>query len=108
VIVLIVALLHFAAPFLFLLSRSVKRDFRKLVIVAILILIMRLVDFLWMVAPHHTGPNFHVSWMYIVAPVAIGGLWLAAYFWQLGTRVLVALNDPQYENVLEQAHAGGH
>ncbi|HLA11106.1 MAG TPA: hypothetical protein VJ023_10995 [Pyrinomonadaceae bacterium] len=108
VVVLIVAILHFAAPFLFLLSRSVKRDARKLVVVAVLILVMRLVDFLWMVAPHHTGPQFHVSWMDLVAPVAIGGLWLAAYFWQLKTRVLVALNDPQYESVLEQARAGGH
>jgi hypothetical protein len=106
-IALAVILLHFAFPFLFLLSRSVKRDSRKLMIIAVLILLMRLIDFFWMIAPNPTFyyEHFHVSWMDLVAPVAIGGLWLAAYFWQLGKLPLVALNDPRYESVLEQAHS---
>jgi hypothetical protein len=100
-----IAILHFAAPFLFLLSRSVKRDARKLTLIAGLILFMRLIDFFWLITPSFTREHFVVSWMDIVAPIAIGGIWLAAYAWQLGTRSLVALNDPQYESVLEQAHA---
>src|SRR6185295_15654848 len=46
-IALVVIVLHFAFPFLFLLSRSFKRNAGKLVIVAVLILVMRLVDLLW-------------------------------------------------------------
>ena len=105
VIVVTISILHFAAPFLFLLSRNVKRDAGKLMIIAVLILVMRFVDFFWMITPSFTHEHFVVSWMDIVAPIAIGGLWLATYAWQLGTRPLVALNDPQYESVLEQAHA---
>lgn len=105
VIAVTIAILHFAAPFLFLLSRSVKRDASKLIIIALLILFMRLVDFFWLITPSFTREYFVVSWMDIVAPIAIGGLWLGVYAWQLSTRPLVALNDPQYESVLEQAHA---
>lgn len=109
VIVVAVALLHFAFPFLTLLSRSVKRDAGKLVIVAVLVLFMRLVDFFWMVMPNFTGDRLYnqpqdMIWN-IAAAVGIGGLWLAAYFWQLGKMPLVAINDPRYESVLEQAHS---
>lgn len=104
-IALTVVILHFALPFLFLLSRSLKRDASKLVIVAALILVMRLIDLLWMIAPGFTGEHFQISWMDVVAPIAIGGLWLAAFAWQLSKRALIPINDPQYESVLEQAHA---
>ena len=72
-----VVVLHFAFPFLFLLSRSFKRNPRKLVLVAVLILVMRLFDLLWTIAPKFTGEHFHVSWMDVVAPIAMGGFWLA-------------------------------
>jgi hypothetical protein len=105
-IILSVVVLHFALPFLFLLSRRLKRDPNKLVIVAGLVLAMRLIDFLWMLGPAFTGEHFHVSWMDVVAPVAIGGLWLSMFALQLSKRPLIPINDPQYESVLEQAHTG--
>lgn len=113
VIAVLVALLHFAFPFLTLLSRSVKRDANKLVFVAALVLFMRLVDFFWMVMPNFTKDRLYLNPLDIVwnvaAAVGIGGLWLAAYFWQLGKMPLVAINDPRYEMVVEQAHShSGH
>jgi hypothetical protein len=111
-IALLVVVFHFAFPFLFLLSRSFKRNAGKLVVVAVLILVMRLFDLLWTIAPTPTWPGahgFHISWMDIVAPIAMGGLWLAAFAWALGQRPLIPINDPQYESVLEQKHAhAGH
>ena len=109
-IILAVVILHFALPFLFLLSRRLKRDPHKLVMVAALILVMRLIDLFWMLGPAFTGEHFHMSWLgillYIVAPIAIGGLWLSMFAWELSKRSLIPINDPQYESVLEQAHAG--
>ena len=108
-IALAVVVLHFAFPFLFLLSRSLKRNPHKLVLVAGLILVMRLLDLLWMITPNFTGDLFHVSWMDIVAPLAMGGLWLGVFGWQLNKRALVPINDPQFEVVLQQAHShSGH
>jgi len=108
-IALAVVILHFAFPFLFLLSRSLKRNAGKLVIVAVLILVMRLIDLFWMIAPNFTHEYFQVSWMDVVAPIGIGGLWLAWFANALTKRPLIPINDPLYETVLEQKHAhAGH
>jgi len=107
-IALAVVILHFAFPFLFLLSRSLKRNAGKLVIVAVLILTMRLVDLFWMIGPTFSAEHFHVSWMDFVAPLALGGLWLAFFARELGRRALIPINDPLYETVLEQKHAHAH
>jgi len=105
VIALSVIVLHFAFPFLFLLSRSLKRNAGKLVIVAVLILVMRLIDLFWTIMPAFSGEHFHVSWLDIVAPIGMGGLWLASFARALSQRALIPINDPQYESVLEQKHA---
>ena len=108
-IALAVIVLHFAFPFLFLLSRSLKRHAGKLVIVAVLILVMRLIDLFWMIEPNFTGKEFHFSWMDLVAPIAMGGLWLGVFARALTGRALIPINDPLYETVLEQKHAhAGH
>jgi hypothetical protein len=108
-IALTVIVLHFAFPFLFLLSRSLKRNAGKLVIVAVLILLMRLVDLFWMIAPSFPPEHFHVSWMDLVAPIAMGGWWFSFFAWALTKRALIPINDPTYETVLEQKHAhAGH
>ncbi len=51
-VALALVFLQFALPFLLLLSRDLKRDARKLVPVALLVLVMRYVDLYWMVAPN--------------------------------------------------------
>ena len=104
-IALSVIIFHFALPFMLLLSASLKRNAGKLLILAIVILVIRLIDFFWMIAPEFTN-GFHISWMDVVAPIGIGGVWLAMFFWQLDKRPLIPINDPQYESVLEQAHMG--
>ena len=107
-IALAVIVLHFAFPFLFLLSRSFKRHAGKLVIVAVLILVMRLIDLFWMIAPNFPPEHFQVNWMDLAAPLAIGGLWLGVFARALTKRALIPINDPLYETVLEQKHAHGH
>jgi hypothetical protein len=66
---------------------------------------MRLFDLFWTIAPSFTHEHFHVSWMDLVAPIAMGGLWMAMFAWALRQRPLIAINDPLYETVLEQKHA---
>ena len=109
-IIVAVAILHFAAPFLFLLSRDLKRDPHKLVLVAVLVLIMRIIDLLWILLPAFTHGQFSLKHIVfaLIAPIAIGGLWLWFFFWQLGKRSLIPINDPQFESVMEQQHASGH
>jgi hypothetical protein len=44
----------------------------------------------------------------LIAPIAIGGFWFWFFFWELGKRALIPINDPQFESVMEQQHASGH
>ena len=99
---LALVLLHFALPFVLLLSRDLKRNARKLVLVAVIVIIMRFVDLLWMIAPEFNKEGFHVHWMDLVAPIGIGGLWLAVFTRQLKSRPLLPLNDPNLQEALEQ------
>jgi len=103
-VIVAIGILHFAAPFLFLLSRGIKRSPRSLAMIAVLIIVMRMVDLLWML-----GPAFHHrKWIVMdaVALIGFGGLWLWLFTWQLGKRSLIPINDPQFESTMEQMHAG--
>src|SRR5712692_7414781 len=105
-IALAIAILQFAFPFMILLSRAAKSSGRKLAMLAVLILLMRALDVIWLIEPTFNRERFHLSWMDVVAPLAIGGLWLAAFSWQLRQRALMPINDPQLEQAL--AAASGH
>ncbi len=93
-----VLVLHFFVPFALLLSTDLKRDGRRLVLVAVWILAMRWVDLYW-----HTAPSMHaeaVHWMDIVLPIGLFGLWVAYFFTQLGQRPLVPRNEPFLQEAL--------
>ena len=100
---LALALFHFGVPFILLLSRSLKRDVRKLVWLAIWLIFMRGVDLFWMIEPTFHD-RFHVTVWDIVLPFAIGGFWLALFFRNLQQRPLLPLHDPHTPEILEPAH----
>jgi hypothetical protein len=91
---LALVLFHFAFPFALLLSRNLKRNARRLVTVAGLMLVMRWADLVWQAEPAFDEHNLAFAWMYLVAPVAIGGLWLFYFLRQLQGRPLLPVSDP--------------
>jgi hypothetical protein len=93
-------LFHFAAPFVVLLSRQVKRQPQLLVKVAVGILIVRLVDLFWLIAPEFHQTGLSVSWMDVVLPLTLGSIWLACFIWQLRGRAILPLHDPQFDEAL--------
>ena len=90
VIALAIVILQFAFPFLSLLSRAAKKSSERLATLALLLLVMRVVDVIWLIEPAFNPERFHLSWMDVVAPVAIGGLWSSVFAWQLQKRALLA------------------
>ena len=97
-IIIAIGILHFAAPFLFLLSRDLKRNPRRLVLVALLVIVMRMIDLVWMLEP--AFHNHGWFWVNIIALLGFGGLWLGLFAWQLNKRSLIPINDPQFESVM--------
>jgi hypothetical protein len=91
---------HFAVPFVLLLSRAIKRMPRTIVKVALGILIARLIDLFWLVAPEFHRTGLTVSWMDIVVPVTLISLWLGCFCWQLRGRAILPVYDPQFEEAL--------
>jgi len=102
---LILVLFHFAVPFAILLSRPFKRDIRKLVWLAVWMLLMRYVDLFWIIEPNFSK-TLSVTLADIVVPIAIGGFWLAYFFYNLGALPLLPAYDPSAGEVLEHAHRG--
>jgi hypothetical protein len=108
---LILILFHFAFPFIILLSRDLKRDAKWLALMGVFILGMRILDMFYHIAPSPSilGAEavFNPFWvLYPVGVVAVGGIWLWAFFGELAKRPLVPIKDPFMENAIE--HGKGH
>jgi hypothetical protein len=110
VVALAIILFHFALPFALLLSRSLKRDGRKMIGLALLLMFMRLVDIYWYVVPNfaHARGRFYFNFWYLLAPIAIGGLWLGFFFYNLRQRPILPLYEPQMPSLLHQGSGHGH
>ena len=65
------------------------------------LLCLRVVDLYWLAAPNFDQGGFHLHWLDLAAPLGLGGIWLAAFLWQLKQRPLFPLHDPTLEEVLE-------
>ena len=103
VIAVLLLVFHFALPFLMLLSRELKRNVRALALVAAGLFAVRLLDLYWLIAPDlqgHGSHGFHLHWLDVVAPVAIGGLWIALFERELRSRPLLTPGDPELAELL--------
>ncbi len=114
-VALFLIIFHFFVPFMLLLSRRTKRSVRDLSTLAIAIVVLRLVDLHWTIVPQwlqgqhkisHEAqvPRFALHWLDIVAPIGIGGIWIAAFLWQVKKRPLLPVHDPRLKEV--SAHHG--
>jgi hypothetical protein len=89
----------FAFPFATLLSRSFKKNIRRLVWVAVLMLFMRYVDLFWIIEPNFSR-TFTVTVADVVLPFAIGGIWLWFFFRNLAALPLIPAYDTDAYEVL--------
>ena len=101
VVAVIVLVFSFGLPFLILLSREVKRTPGLISKVAGWMLFMRLVDLYWMTRPEFTSRAFP-TWLDLVVPVALVGLWLGFFAMNLKQRPLLPLGDPNLAEAIAQ------
>jgi hypothetical protein len=105
-VALFLIVFHFVLPFFALFLRDVKENLRPLFFVAALVLGMHAIDLYWLVIPPFRASALALKWTDIVAPLAIGGFWLAAFVWQLKRWPLLPLHDQRLQEAL--AHVKGH
>ena len=87
---------HFALPFLYLLSRDVKRRRLPLAAAAVWMLVLHYVDLYWLVMPAIGGEHgFAFAWYDLVNLLAVGGIVFGAFGWVARRRPLVPVADPR-------------
>lgn len=101
-ITILLAVFHFFVPFVLLLLRSVKRRVDLLWKMAALLFVLRLVNMVWDVGPAFDSAGFRFHWTDWVAPIGLGGVWVAFFVRQLKRRPLLPLEDPRLPLVYER------
>jgi len=96
----ILAVGHFAVPFLYLMSQHVKRHTGLLVAGAVWLLVMHYLDLYWLIMPVHQHHGVHLGVLDLSTLIGIGGVFLAALGWQLRRRALIPVRDPRLSESL--------
>jgi hypothetical protein len=97
---ILLVLFHFFVPFLVLLSRRLKRHASTLARIAAAILVARLVDLVWLVAPEFHRDGLSISWLDVLVPLSLASVWLGCFVWQLRGRAIFPVYDPEFDETL--------
>jgi hypothetical protein len=90
VVTILLVVFQFFGPFILLLLQAVKRSLAAMRWVAVGILVLQWMNWLWMIGPSSPTSYPHPpSWLDFVTPLAIGGVWFAAFLWILKRRPLL-------------------
>jgi hypothetical protein len=107
VISLSVVLLHFIVPFVFIMSRNIKRRLDLLQAGALLLVLMHVVEAFWLVMPYAPGQQEHVSvGIGDVGCLLLGvGAYLAVVFRNMSRFPLIPTGDPRLPRALHFQNA---
>lgn len=93
VVGILIALLQFALPFVILLSIRARHNLRVLAWLSGMLLFSYLLNMFWHVKPAFSAGAFAIGWLDIVLPIAVGGIWLAGFFYTLNRRPALTLPE---------------
>jgi hypothetical protein len=103
---LILIFFHFIFPFIFIMSRNVKRNLGLLRVGAWLLLAMHVIDIYWLVMPNvpHQS-SFAPSWIDVVGFLGPVGIFLAVAFRRLTEYPLLPVGDPRLQRSIHFLNA---
>ncbi|NGP88254.1 hypothetical protein [Fodinibius halophilus] len=85
---------RFVIPFVVLLSKRAKSNYKIVTSISVLILISHLVELYWIVMPVLNHHGFHLSWMTITSFIGLGGIFFGLFFHRFKQSKMVPINDP--------------
>lgn len=93
---------RFVIPFILLLPKRAKSNFKLVTGVSVLILAAHLVELYWIVMPvlHHHG--FHFDWITITSFFGLGGVFLGLFFYKFKQNKMIPVNDPKLGDSLNK------
>ncbi len=84
---------HFVLPYVLLLARDIKRDWRRVSLIAAWVVGIRVVDYYWHVSPEFHLDGLAVTLVDVALPIALGGVFVMLFAMQLKGRPLLPLHD---------------
>ncbi len=103
----VIIFVHFIIPFAILLSRDIKRNGRRLIMMAGWLFIMRIVDLYWLVEPNWHQAQFFFSWADIAAPLGFVGLYVYLFVGQYKKHAALPTGEPELQLALHPKGAHG-
>ncbi len=88
IIMLVVGLLYFVLPFGLLIFRSVKRHTWLLGLVALMLVLTRWLEVVWLIVPVFE-PTLVITWLDVITTLGMGGVYLALFARELHKRPLL-------------------
>ncbi len=101
-------LFHFVLPFVLLLARTVRANRRHISRLAAFLFVMQYVELVWLVRPSLHAEGHPPHWMDFVAPIAIGGIWLALFVRQLRDPLIPLPAIPRLRQRAAEQHGHHH
>ena len=86
---------HFVAPFLFLLSRRMKRRTATLLTGAVWLLVMHWLDVYWLVMPQAYPDRFPLGLVDVALLAGLGGIFAAVAVRRISRHAIVPVRDPR-------------
>ena len=86
---------HFGIPFVFLLSRHVKRNLVLHCMFAVWLIFMHFVDLYWIIMPNIFKEGISVTFIDLFTFLGIGGIFFGVFFNRLKKHFLIPIKDPR-------------
>ena len=93
---------RFVIPFVVLLSKRAKSNYKIVTSISVLILVSHLVELYWIVMPVLNHHGFHLNWMTITSFIGLGGIFLGLFFYRFKQNKMVPINDPKLAESLNK------
>jgi hypothetical protein len=93
---------RFVIPFIVLLGKRAKSNFKVVTGISILILTSHLVELYWIVMPVLNKHGFHFNWMIITSFLGLGGIFMGLFFRRFKQHKMVPVNDPLLAESLDK------
>jgi hypothetical protein len=93
---------RFVIPFIVLLPKRAKSNYKVVGSISVLILISHFVELYWIVMPVLDHHGFHFNWMSITSFFGLGGIFLGLFFRKFQQSKMVPVKDPQLGSSLNK------
>lgn len=93
---------RFIIPFVLLLSKKAKTNYKLVSSVSVLILVSHLVELYWIVMPVLNEHGFHFNWMVITTFIGLGGIFFGLFFHQFKKNKMIPIKDPKLADSLNK------